>query len=81
MTYVFRCPTHGKFEVKQRIHQTHEAICPICSEPTRRVYTPLIHYWPDVLWNRDGSRQSPDELPPVPSGTKWTHGWTPKEEE
>ena len=79
MIYQFRCPAHGKFDVRQGMMETHEAICPICNGPAQRIYLPLIHYWPDVLWNKDGSKQSPDDLPQVPTGTKYTHGWSPKE--
>lgn len=79
--YDFRCDQHGVFEVKQEMLQVHRTVCPKCGEYAQRIYTPVIHYWPDVLWNKDGSKQSPDELPSIPTGTKWTHGWTPKEKE
>jgi len=76
MTYQFRCPAHGISEIKQRMTDTHEALCPICQSPTQRIYSPPIHYWPDVLWNKDGSKQNPDELPPVPNtGTKYFPGF------
>lgn len=65
MVYLFRCPAHGEFEVEQGMMETHEALCPICDSPTQRIYTPLMHYWPDSLWHADGSKQSPDKLPPV----------------
>ena len=63
---------HGMFEVKQPMHQTHEALCPVCGNPTQRVYTPVPHYYPDTYWDAD--------LPHVPTGTRWTHGWSAKEE-
>ena len=81
MIYQFRCRAHGKFEVEQGMTEEHKASCPKCNAPAQRVYLPVIHYWPDVLWNKDGSRQSPDDLPHVPSGTKWKQGWSPREEQ
>ena len=75
MIYQFRCQAHGIFEVKQRMMTEHEALCPVCQAPTLRVYSPVTHYWPDCLWNKDGSKQSPDELPIVGKGhPKYTPG-------
>ncbi len=71
MLYQFACNRHKpivSFEVRQPIHDKHKADCPKCRQPARRVYYPVTHYWPDVLWNKDGSKQSPDELPPVGKG-------------
>jgi len=73
MIYIFRCSQHGQFEDNQPMNQEHIANCPVCSQPTQRVYLPLDYYWPNDLWNPDGSRQSPDELPPVPQDQNW--GW------
>ena len=80
MIYIFRCPSHGKFEVKQPIHQTHEAICPICNGPTQRIYTPLPFMFGRSDYHKDGSRDLNPDLPIVPGGTKYTQGWSPKEE-
>ncbi len=79
MIYQFRCPVHGDFTISQGMMEEHTAICPKCSQPAERVFLPLMHYWPDVLFDSYGRKQSPDILPHVPSGTKWTHGWSPKE--
>ena len=79
--YVFECPAHGDFEIKQEMMVYHEAICPICNGPTRRVYLPLTHYWPDVLFDKHGKKQSSDNLPIVPSVTIYTHGWRPPNKE
>lgn len=68
MIYVYRCSAHGKFELNQGIHDQHIADCPECDGPATRVFTPSIYYVPDCLWNKDGSKQSPDELPRVYSG-------------
>ena len=73
MIYQFRCSEHGDFEVNQSMLEEHIANCPVCNTPAQRVYLPPIHYWPDVLWHNDGSRQSPDELPPVPMDHNY--GW------
>ncbi len=80
MIYLFRCPTHGIQEVKQPLHQYHESLCPICNGPTERVYSPLAFQFGKVDYNKDGSRDLNPDLPIVPSGTKWTHGWSPKKE-
>lgn len=68
MIYQFRCPIDGLFEVEQPMQVEHKANCPECGHPAQRIYLPLDHIWPDVLWHKDGSRQSPDELPPAPRG-------------
>lgn len=78
MIYTFKCKEHREFEIRQGMMDEHKAYCPKCGRLAQRVYLPIIHYWPDVLWNKDGSKQSPDELPPVPNDKgKWTHGWSP----
>jgi len=79
MIYIFKCKEHGTFEVKQEIGEPHVAHCPECWEPAERVYTPLPHTWKKQDFNRDGSRDLNPDLPHVPEGTKYTHGWTPKE--
>ena len=68
MIYQFKCSQHGYFEVRQGILEEHKAWCPLCFREGERIYSDVIHYWPDVLWNKDGSKQSPDELPPVGGG-------------
>ena len=73
MIYVFRCLEHGQFEVSQPMLAEHKANCPNCGQQAERVYLPVTHFWPDVLWHSDGSKQSPDELPPVPHDQNW--GW------
>ena len=65
MIYQYKCKEHGMFEVRQRMEEKHKANCPKCGQFAQRLYSDVIHYWPDCLWNPDGSKQSPDELPPV----------------
>jgi hypothetical protein len=64
-----KCSDCGVFEVEQPMMAEHKATC-TCGKPAQRVYIPLMHFWPDCLWNPDGSKQSPDELPSVPSGNQ-----------
>ena len=84
MIYQFKCVNPAcdgeMFEVKQEMNREHFADCPKCHYPAQRVYTSPMHYWPDVLFDRHGKKQSPDDLPSVPSGTRWTHGWRPDKE-
>ncbi len=39
MLYLFRCNSHGNFDVMQDMDDKHEANCPECGEPMRRIYT------------------------------------------
>jgi putative FmdB family regulatory protein len=39
--YQFKCEEHGDFDVVQEMNAVHKAICPICEEEARRVYTPI----------------------------------------
>lgn len=73
MIYQFRCQEHGLFEVSQSMQEEHKARCPTCNREAQRIYLPIIFYFPNCLWNPDGSKQSPDELPPVPQDQNW--GW------
>ena len=79
--YQFRCQIHGDFEVQQGMTDEHVALCPECRGHTERVYLPFTFYFPDVLFDKRGKKQSADDLPSVPSGTRWTHGWTPDNKE
>ena len=56
MTYEFLCPSCGyEFEVKQPMLTEHEALCPVCRNPARRVYSPPIWMWADSAFRKDGS--------------------------
>ena len=77
MKYMFRCDNHVRpfiFEKEQRMNAQHVADCPICHVPARRMYTAPVYYFPNVLWNKDGSRQDPSELPEAPQDQNW--GWS-----
>lgn len=82
MIYEFRCINyHGIFEVEQPLMAEHEANCPVCGKPAERIFSPLPHTWKKGDFHEDGSRDLNPDLPHVPEGTKWTHGWSPKEED
>lgn len=49
MKYLFKCSEHGVFEVEQRMHETHEATCPVCGCEASRVYVPIPHKWYDGM--------------------------------
>lgn len=60
-TYVFECSSClYTFEVKQNINSEHEADCPDCGEPAKRVYSvPEVRYdFPSLdataIMNREG---------------------------
>ena len=78
--YQFRCEEHGYFEIKQGMMDNHIAQCPECGMWMRRVYTSAPFQFGKADYNKDGSRDLNPDLPHVPSGTKFTHGWTKKEE-
>ena len=74
--YQFKCLSCKiEYKVTQPIHQEHQANCPQCNRPGRRIYFPLSHYWLGLAHNPDGSVQ--EDLPQVGGGppTKWTHGF------
>jgi len=53
-TYIFRCQTHGEFEVYRGFDEpTSPVNCPICGSPARRVYQPI----PDI-WHCDGAHKT-----------------------
>lgn len=62
MIYLFRCPSHGEFEVRQGMEEEHKAVCPECKAQGQRIYTPLGFYfnglgfwgWGDRL--KDGTK-------------------------
>ena len=85
MIYQFKCTNEHcrmfNFPVdeKQPLHEEHEAYCLDCNRKMRRIYSPLPFKFGRSDYNKDGSRDLNPDLPSVPSGTKYTHGWTPKE--
>lgn len=87
MIYQFKCTTPDCgmfdkiFDVEQWILDEHVANCPTCGKPARRVFASLSHHWKKADYTKDGKRILNPDLPHVPEGTKYTHGWTPKEKE
>ncbi len=81
MIYIFRCNSRrlmGRkfiFEVEQKIMDEHKANCPICEQPAQRVFTTLRHSWPDEGYTPSGKRIVNQDLPHVPTGTRYYHGF------
>lgn len=45
-TYLYRCATHGVFELVEKISEAGgPRPCPSCGVMSRRVYTPVIDVW------------------------------------
>jgi len=80
MIYLFKCWEHGTFEVEQRMMEEHKYICPYCGYTAQRIYTALPFQFGKADYNKDGSRDLNPDLPHVPTGTKFTHGWTKEKE-
>ena len=79
MIYIFRCKQplcmYGEFEVEQCMMEKHVAECPICYNEAQRVYSVLPFQFGKADYNKDGSRDLNPDLPHVPTGTRYTHGW------
>jgi len=75
LIYLFRCERHGTFDVRQSIFDKHEADCPECGLPGQRIFTSVPFQFGKADYNKDGSRDLNPNLPHVPTGTKYTHGW------
>ena len=85
MIYIFKCTNeHCRMfnlivDEEQDMHEEHEAHCLDCGHEMQRVFTSLPFQFGKADYNKDGSRDLNPDLPHVPSGTKYTHGWSPKE--
>lgn len=53
MKYLFKCPTHGQFEVSQPMLSEHVADCPECHMKAQRVYTVMSLTWSARCWDFD----------------------------
>lgn len=69
MIYEFRCPTcQSRFEVRQGIFDTHEALCPKCKTPAQRIYSSPIWILADSVFRPDGSLREDKDYAPVMRG-------------
>jgi len=81
MIYQFKCTTpdcmmyDDTFKVEQPMMDEHFAYCHVCGFQAQRIYTPLPFQFGKADYNKDGSRDLNPDLPDVPSGTKYTHGF------
>uniref|UniRef100_A0A6M3IQT2 Putative regulatory protein FmdB zinc ribbon domain-containing protein n=1 Tax=viral metagenome TaxID=1070528 RepID=A0A6M3IQT2_9ZZZZ len=68
MNYLFRCSSHGEFEINQPIMAEHKANCPECHEPAQRIFTGLQHIWAGSVFRPDGSLRQDKDYAPVMRG-------------
>ncbi len=81
MIYLYKCNNcttndhEHVFEVNQGILDEHKANCPQCGQKAVRVFTSLRHSWPDEGYTKSGERIVNQDLPHVPTGTRYYHGF------